>query len=113
MKLQQRDGEWPALIAPPGATVTKAMIIGPNGDIHLVLRDSVRHWNGEIIIPAPWTFTSCLLALSSDQLESSQNDPIPAADLFGLEGASLSTIERGHDRIDLVFDSIRLSVSAR
>lgn len=112
MRLQQHDGEWPALIAPPGATVTRAMIIGPRGDLHLDLRDSDRRWRCELAIPAPWTFTSCLLALSSDQIDSNQDGPRPATDLLGLEGASLSTIERGIDRIDLVFDSIRISVSA-
>ncbi|MCB1231388.1 MAG: hypothetical protein KDN19_14035 [Verrucomicrobiae bacterium] len=112
MKIQKREGRWPAKIAPLGATVTEASIHRSNRTLRLLLRRRETGWKGELLIPPSWTFTSCLLAFSSDDIELEETGWTPATELIGFEAAMLSEIDRGENQLDLVFQSIRLGIAA-
>ena len=75
----------------------------------LALRLGSRGTPDVLLIPAPWTFSSCLLAASSDSLDP---DSESAAMLIGLDGARLTAVESCERSVDFVFDSIRISVFA-
>jgi len=64
-----------------------------------------------LIVPAPWQFSSCLLALSSAQFESKNTAPESVADLVGLCSAHLTSVESDGNHLDLIFGSIRISVT--
>ena len=112
MKLRPHNGNWPETIAPIGAAVNRATLDGATGDLHLVLIAPAGARSFEIAIPAPWTFTSCLLSVSSDELEAAGAGKQSASNLIGLEGAVLTGIESDPGRLDLVFDSITISLHA-
>lgn len=112
MLLRHQHGRWPAKIAPIGSEVEKAEIVGETGSLHLALLHPETGWSGEITIPPPWTFLSCLLSLSSAQLDPAAGGRTRASDLIGLEGARLSHIARDSGRLDLEFDSLLLSIES-
>lgn len=112
MILRPQRGHWPAKIAPLGSVVEKAEIDRETGCLHLELSLSESGWSEEIVIPPPWIFLSCLLSLSSAQLDSAQAGRTCASELIGLEGARLSRIERDEKRLDLEFDSLLLSIDS-
>lgn len=105
MTVRRQNGEWPTELAPIDATVRSVLIDRADGSLQLALqKDRARF---DIEIPAPWTFTSCLLSVSSAKSDEAEIAP---SDLIGLEGASLSEIEYDTNWLDLVFGSIRISV---
>lgn len=105
-------------IAPPGAAVQGVVVDRADGSLHLELEKDRTSF--DLAIPAPWTFSSCLLSVSSAPAPDAENKgapgdggdsaPIASTDLIGLEGATLSGIESGTGRLELVFESIRISV---
>lgn len=101
MTVRRQNGEWPTELAPVDATVRSVAIDRADGSLQLALQRNRARF--DIEIPAPWTFTSCLLSVSSEA-------EIAPSDLIGLGGASLSEIEFDTNRLDLVFGSIRISV---
>lgn len=112
VEIRRQHGAWPVDIAPIGAVVTDAEINHENQNLLLALQLLDQSWCGDIEIPTPWSFTSCLLSLSQDRLEYNGSKKLRTEDLVGLEGATLSAIERGENQIDLVFQSIRISIDS-
>ncbi|MDF1811814.1 MAG: hypothetical protein P1V20_06355 [Verrucomicrobiales bacterium] len=93
-----------------GSGVSRASIQRLSGALLISLRNEESGWESTWVIPPPWTFTSCLLSVSSNEVVTGTGESTPAEELIGLEGAQLSAIERQGKRIDLVFDSIRVSL---
>ena len=97
--LSKISNEWPSVDLAVGREVVGVDV--RKVDHALVLRLSPP--DCELVIPAPWTFTSCLLAISS------ADDALSGSALVGLHGATLTGVEQDSSHLDLQFGSITVS----
>ncbi len=114
MNITRTKGEWPVLTHLLGATVKTTSLRIQNKSLTLTFESGEK-----ITLPPAWQFASCLLATSSEEpVDFSQPDksdqPSVEMDstLIGLQGAKLTAIESDNSHLDLVFGSIRISLTA-
>lgn len=104
-------GKWPDLGDLKDEKVTSVKLQHQDSSLILTFETG-----DSITIPAPWQFASCLIGISSHEFgEDPESDPDCEdmdSTLIGLVGARLSTIESDTGHLDLVFDSIRISLIA-
>ena len=105
-EITKTDGEWPDLSAIIGAEVVSAELRDSDGALRLTFNS-----NREIVLPPPWQYSSCLLAVSSAEFESANDDPETLSELVGLCGAQLTMVEADNRHLDLILGSIRISVT--
>lgn len=98
--VEQTDGNWPSLRQWAGSEVMAIQIHTDTGALILHLSKC------EVHIPPPWTFTSCMQAVTSTDCGRD------ATTLVGLQGAILTDVESGSNGLDLVFGAIRVSVGS-
>jgi len=100
------DGEWPDLTQFTGEEVRSVEPGQSDAGLALTFQ------SGDVLlVPAPWQFSSCLLALSSAQIDATNAGPESITDLVGLCGASLTSLESDQNHLDLIFGSIRISIT--
>ena len=110
--IQKTDGSWPRLrhligaeVAGVGWRSTGRVLV-----IELQPPDSAVE---TLLISLPWVFASCLMSIASSEITTEGKDATDTLqDLIGLDGARLTGIESDQESLDLIFDSIRISVSS-
>ena len=112
ISVKRNKGAWPDLNPMIGRTISAASLRPCDQTLLLPFETGQT-----IALPPPWQFSSCLLAISSGEFIDTpeaiyQNQPFieMGSVLLGLEGAALSHIESDKNHLDLVFNSIRLSL---
>ncbi len=105
-QITKTDNQWPDLSQLMAAEVVSVDLRDSDGALTLAFSS-----NCSIVVPAPWQYSSCLLALSSAEFDSTNHDPENISELVGLCGASLTAIESDADHFDLILGSIRISVT--
>ena len=111
--LKRSKEAWPPLHDVIGGEVVGG---GLKRDGLLVLQLQSPGWPEllKLTVPPPWVFSSCLLSVSSGEYPPGKEHSgmTELSDLIGLLGARLTGTEADNNHLDLVFGSIRLSVSA-
>ncbi len=64
-----------------------------------------------LVVPPPWQYSSCLLAISSQEFNQDRENHENLSSLVGLCGAKLTAVETDKNHLDLVLDSIRISTT--
>lgn len=98
--LAKENGAWPSVRFAIGSEVVCVEVRREE----CVLAIQLLPTDCELIIPPPWNFTSCLMAINSADKELSGES------LIGLHGATLTGVEEDSDHLDLLFGSIKVSL---
>lgn len=98
--LTKTNGEWPSVRFAIGCEVVGVRVRPKDSGLILHLSPAFR----ELVIPPPWTFTSCLMAITSGA------EALSGESLIGFHGATLTAVEQDTLHLDLVFGSIRVSI---
>lgn len=111
--LRNKEGKWPG-IAPLFRIRVQSVCLNPtNRDLVLTMKSG-----DTLIFPSPWHYVSCLTTVSSEEFSCKQSsgnqDPIDMSSIcIGLEGAKLTEVESDSAHLDLLFDSIRISLKQK
>jgi hypothetical protein len=110
--IQKTDGSWPRL-----RDLIDAEVVGvgwrSTGRVLVIELQPPASAVETLLISLPWVFASCLMSVASSEITTEEKDATETLpDLIGLDGARLTGIESDPDHLDLIFDSIRLSVSS-
>ena len=100
------DGEWSDLQDLIGAEVAAVDARATDSALLLAFGTGV-----ELVIPPPWQYSSCLLALASAEFNQDSENRENLSSLVGLCGAKLTAVEADKNDLDLVLDSIRISTT--
>lgn len=118
--IQSQIGVWPDLTHLVGSEVNRVSLL-PNGSTLVLelVRDSSPIRSERLLIPPYWVFRSSPAGFSSLDIFPDSERPkagetlpetIEIPELTALTGARLTEIKSDHEHLDLVFDSLRISV---